>query len=119
MILLITIVNNLIAHKNKDIGIMRAFGAKTKSIIEIFMIEALILFIISIVSSSIISPIVLDIINKNINFDYYLIAKPFNFKIINFIELVCVEFICCTISLILPLVKILKRNTIEIINKID
>lgn len=119
MILLITIFNNLIAHKNKDIGIMRAFGAKTKSIIEIFMIEALILFIISIVSSSIISPIVLDIINKNINFDYYLIAKPFNFRIINFIELVCVEFICCTISLILPLVKILKRNTIEIINKID
>ncbi len=103
--------------KQKDIGILRALGATKKNITNIFIIQGIMLLLISIISSTALSLILVKIINNIIINKEFLNGSIYFFELKQFMMFVLIDIIILTIGILIPLIKLLKKKPIEIISK--
>lgn len=105
-----------INSNKKDIGILRALGARTIDIYKIFYLESFIVGIFSLVLSSITCYAGTILANNLISKDLFVNIKPiiFNYDII--IILFVTLIVLTMISFIIPVLKISKTKPIDVIN---
>jgi len=103
-------------QNKKKIGILRAIGLKVSDVIKIFVLESLIINLITFILSNGLTIIAINILNifitKEINF--YIEAIVFKPQTIMFI--VIVEILVTIISLVLPIIILSKNKPHELIN---
>lgn len=115
-VLICNFMFNSIAAKKKEIGILKSLGAKSYDIIKIFVVEDLLLSMISSLLSIFLLIITFNFFNNTIfsaNID--LVVSPFyvDFKLVLIIFIYV--FITVLISSILPILKISKMRPIDAI----
>lgn len=107
-----------INYRKKEIGILRALGARSNDIIKIFMWEGLTLALISATLASIILVGVTNLLNTFLMAGASLIITPFIIGIRQFIVIYLVVFVVAIIASIIPSIKISKMKPIDaILNK--
>ncbi len=115
ILLLLTFINISISERRKDIGILRAIGAKGKDIIKIFFYETLIITLICIIFSIIFSIVAtllfLDFYENlsNVQIHYFL------FGIRQVLLIIIISFIVSFAATSIPILLISKKRPIEII----
>lgn len=116
IILFIYFAITSINSNKKDIGILRALGARTIDIYKIFYLEIFIIGLSSLVLSSLTcyfaTILANNLISKNLFIDIKPIIFNYNIIIILFITLI----VLTTISFIIPILKISKTKPIDVIN---
>lgn len=100
----------------KDIGILRALGAKTKDIYKIFYLETFLMGLFSSLLSIIIAYISVDMANVLISQRLFVNVKPIIFKFDIIYTLPLVLLLLTLLSFVIPLFKISKTKPIDIIN---
>lgn len=105
-----------INSNKKDIGILRALGARTTDIYKIFYLESFITGMFSLVLSSITCYFGTILANNLISKNLFVNIKPiyFNYDIIIILFITLV--VLTTISFIIPVLKISKTRPIDVIN---
>ena len=107
-----------INYRKKEIGILRALGARSSDIISIFLWEGFTLSIISGTISSILLVIVSNYLNSYIAKEIGMLTTPFMVGIRQFVFIYLVVIIVTLIASILPIIKISKMKPIDaILNK--
>lgn len=107
--------SGVINEKEKEIGILRALGSSKFNIIKIFLIQTTIIFGITIITSTILSLIGIQIVNGYITKIYSLSSNMYYFSIRQVLIMLIIEFIILFIGIIIPLIKLLKKKPVDII----
>jgi ABC-type lipoprotein export system ATPase subunit/ABC-type antimicrobial peptide transport system permease subunit len=106
---IVTSINN----SKKDIGILRAIGARKIDIYKIFYLESYLIGLFSFLLSSVICFISTYIANDIISKDLFFNIKPIIFKIDTFYYLFGIVVIVTFIASILPISKIAKMKPVD------
>ena len=107
-----------IHYRKKEIGVLRALGARSIDIIKIFLWEGIVMSFISATIASILLVLVTNLLNNVIMAGTNLILTPFILNIRQFVLIYLVVFIVTIISSIIPIIKISKMKPIDaILNK--
>ena len=113
------ILNMSVREKTKDIGILKAFGYRDRTILKIFILEGLILGIIGIIISAILSPIVLKIISllssSYITKTYYISKLPISISVIEIVIIYTISLIVILFASLMPAIKASKMDAIKAI----
>ena len=116
IILFLYFALNSISNNKREIGILRALGAKTSDIYKIFYLEIFIVGLFAFVISNVISYFSVLIVNNIISSNLFIHIKPVMFRIdtiyVLFIVLMCLTII----SFVIPLLKISKMKPIDLIS---
>ncbi len=119
IILMFTLFNSLIANKIKDIGILMAFGSKKTLISCVFLVEACLICLIGLITATCVIPFVLNALSYQIAPSYYSISKIFQFGLVDFSILLIVEIIMSFIAIVLPIIKLSRKNPVDILSSIS
>lgn len=119
IILMFTLFNSLIATKIKDIGILMAFGSKKTLISCVFLVEACLICLIGLITATCVIPFVLNALSYQIAPSYYSISKIFQFGLVDFSILLIVEIIMSFIAIVLPIIKLSRKNPVDILSSIS
>ena len=107
-----------IHYRKKEIGVLRALGARSFDIVKIFLWEGIVMSFISATIASILLVLVTNLLNNVIMAGTNLILTPFILNIRQFVLIYLVVFIVTIISSIIPIIKISKMKPIDaILNK--
>ena len=107
-----------ISYRKKEIGVLRALGARSIDVIKIFLWEAVVLSLISGTVASILLVVVSNLMNGFIKSQMDILLTPFLVGIRQFVVIYLLVFIVTFVSSILPLIKISKMKPIDaILNK--
>lgn len=115
-LMLMNFIATSITYKKREIGILRAIGARKKDVFSIFYNESLIIAGINFVLSAIACGVVVAIINSTLRTDLGLFITLLNFSIRQVVLLAGVSVIVAFISSFLPVMKIAKKQPIDAIN---
>ena len=117
IILFTLFISSSISSYKKNIGQLRALGARIKEIVNIFILESLIIGIITFVLSNILAILSINIINNYITKEVYFYLRPLVFNE-NTIFIILISIIgVILISLIIPIVHLSKKRPINLINE--
>ncbi len=123
IVLLISFMNyyfiGVIYDKKKEIGVLRALGMCKKDVVLTFIIELFILIIPIILISAPISSVIISIFNNFLVKRFSLLITIFNFSFLNFIIVSLFIFIILFISLLIPLLRLIKQKPYSLINRND
>ena len=121
-LILILLVANLISlsiiGRKKEIGILSALGTSNKDITKIFIIETLIIAVITFVIALIASFVFAAVINYYFSVKYFgliLVLKFFSVDILTAVTLVVASFGLLLLGALLPLLKLAKLKPIDAI----
>ena len=107
-----------IKSNKKNIGILRALGAKVTDIYKIFYLENFLTGIFAFIFSSITTYISCNVANNLISKNLFLNVKPIIFRFELIYEMFIIVIIIITVSFIVPVFKIAKTKPIDtILNK--
>lgn len=107
-----------IGYRKKEIGVLRALGARSNDIVKIFLWEGLTMALISGTLASVLLVFVTNLFNTLIMTETELIITPFILGFRQFLVIYIVVFLVTVISSILPIRKIAKMKPIDaILNK--
>ncbi len=117
MFMLMNYITSSIASKRHTIGILRALGAKSKNIFVMFLFESMIIALINGILASVVGYVasifvnnyILDIMNMTISF------ALFGFRQV--LIMLGVSVATGFVSLILPIIKIIKEKPVALIRK--
>ncbi len=96
-----------------------AYGSKKTSLSCVFLVEASLICLIGLIASSCIIPFLLNLLSYNVAPSYYSFAKLFQYGLVDFIILLLVEIIMSFISIVLPIVKLSRKNPVDILSSIS
>ncbi len=109
---------NSISYRKKEIGVLRALGARGRDVAKIFLWEGIVLASISGVIASILLVVVTNALNSAIMREAQLILTPFIVGIRQFIVIWVLVFTVTIIASLLPIQKISRKKPIDaILNK--
>lgn len=109
--------SGVIYDKKREIGILRAMGYSKKDIVDIFIYQNSILcFVISIISISI-SAIVIDIGNKYLMNNYYLLISILNFSLRQAFIMISIAIVTIFLGILIPLVSLMQKKPHQLITK--
>lgn len=114
-ILLANFIATSISYKKREIGVLRAIGARGIDVFKIFFFESLIIALINFVFASVITGTVCIIINNVIIKEIGLAITLLSFGIKQIILMLIISVIVAIISSYLPVRKIAKKNPIDAI----
>ena len=107
-----------IHHRKKEIGILRALGARSLDVVKIFVWEGIVIAIISGTLSSVLLIFITRLMNNIIMSGMDVIITPFIVGIRQFVVIYFVVLIVVLVSSIIPIMKISKMKPIDaILNK--
>lgn len=114
--MLMNFIATSISYKKREIGVLRAIGARGKDVFKIFFIESLIICLINFVLSAVACGVVCHFINRAIIKDL-----GFNVTLLSFggFQMLCmlgVTMLVAFVSTFLPVFKIARKNPIDSIN---
>ncbi|MDD3241943.1 MAG: ABC transporter ATP-binding protein/permease [Bacilli bacterium] len=116
--LLTSFIINSIYYSKKNIGILRALGARKTDVFKIFLNEGLIIGIISLILSIIAINIIIFISNKEISSMLFFNIKFITFSIENLLLLIGSVLVIIYVSSLFTVRKIAKMNPVDaILNK--
>ena len=106
-----------IENKKKEIGIIRAVGARGVDVFKIFIIEALIITSLCFVLSAVTSVVLCNIINISASESFMQISF-LNFRFVNALILLVLSSIIAFIATILPVGKYVKSSPVDSIRSL-
>lgn len=115
-LMLMNFISTSISYKKREIGILRAIGARKKDVFSIFYYESLIIAMINFVLSIIATFTVVTILNNVLRNEYGLVITILNFGVRQVAILLGVSILVAIISSLLPVMKIAKKQPIDAIN---
>ena len=107
----------MILESKKNIGIERAMGAKKKEIFSIFLIQNILLILLIIFFSSISTLFVINLTNSYLITKISSLISVMNFSYKPILLILCTSVLAVIGGTIIPLISILKKNVINILNK--
>ncbi len=109
---------NSIQYRKKEIGVLRALGARSVDIVKIFLLEGIIIAIISGTIASILLVIISNLCNNLFINELGTIIAPFLVGFRQFVVIYLLVFIVTLIASIIPMIRISKMKPIDaILNK--
>lgn len=115
-LMLMNFISTSISYKKREIGILRAIGARKKDVFSIFFNESLVIALINFVLSAIATFTVATIVNSSLRNQYGLLISFLNFSPRQIIILLGVSVAVAFVSSFLPVMKIAKKQPIDAIN---
>lgn len=109
------IVSSINSNK-KDIGIIKALGARTSGIFKIFYLESFLVGIISFILSSALVYVASIVANGLISSNIFFKIKPIIFRIDVIFYMFVLIIIVNLLSSIIPIIKLSKSKPIDVIN---
>ena len=109
--------SGVILESKKNIGIERAMGAKKKEIFSIFLIQNILLILLIIFFSSISTLFVINLTNSYLITKISSLISVMNFSYKPILLILCTSVLAVIGGTIIPLISILKKNVINILNK--
>ncbi len=106
-----------ITYRKKEIGVLRALGAKTNDIVKIFLWEGIALALISAVITSILLIVVTNALNILIMDEASLILTPFILGVRQFVMIFVLVFVVVIVASIIPINRISRMKPIDAILK--
>lgn len=107
--------SGVIQDKEREIGILRSFGASKIDITNVFSFMALIAAVISILLALFLSLILIGVLNNYLINEYYLFYLFYRIGLRQIGLVVLIELIAFALGLLLPLIKLLKKKPVDII----
>jgi len=122
VIILLLFVINLISfsvfNRKKEIGILSALGMSNKNIAKIFLIEGLIISVITFVVDAVLVYIFAKFFNQEYSKEFFHILEYFRVDALVYINLFISSFVVIFIAAIIPLLKLFKLKPIDAIKEI-
>lgn len=115
-LMLMNFISTSIAHKKREIGVLRAIGARGKDVFSIFFAESSIICLINFVLSTIASAIICSVVNMNLisGLGISLSLLVFGFKQV--VLMFAISLLVAFIASFLPVFKFARKNPIDSIN---
>ncbi len=115
-LLLFSFINNSISNKEKEMGIFKALGARSKDVFMIFSCEGIYISIINFILSSVICSILINYFNNSFNYSYLINFDIYNFNFWKIIILFLIIILSTFIAILIPIIKISRKSPIQTIN---
>ena len=111
-------LNITINARQKDIGILRALGARKNDIMKIFILESLLIGILSVIIASIGGFVINEVGNNILYNNYGLLIFVLDFGIIQVLLILGIAVTIALLSTFIPVYKYSKKKPIDVINKV-
>ena len=118
MLLLFNFITASISAKKKEIGILRAVGARGTDVFKIFFCEAFIIAAICIILSIIFTGVFAGLINNSLSKDSGITVSIFNFGILSVIMIIAIAIVSAFISTFFPVYSNAKKKPVESIRSL-
>lgn len=115
-LMLSNFIGTSVSHKKREIGILRALGARSKDVYEIFLHESLLIAGINFLVSVIATIITIKIINNSLRMGVGLKLTLFNFGIRQVILLLLVSGLVAILASFFPVYKFAKKKPVDAIS---
>lgn len=115
-LLLLNFITISINYKKREIGILRAVGARSKDVFKIFFSESLIIAIINAILANISLFIVVFCINTTLRKNYNLLITILNPGILQIILVFGISILVAFVSSFVPVYFIANKRPIDAIN---
>ncbi|MBQ3058246.1 MAG: ABC transporter ATP-binding protein/permease [Clostridia bacterium] len=115
-LLLSNFISVSISNKKREIGILRAVGARSTDVFKIFFSESFTITIICIALSTVLSIIICGLINSTIV--EYIGASLFVFGILSFIIMVAIAVLTAIVATFLPVYNAAKKKPVDSIRSL-
>ena len=116
-IMLMNFIATSILQKKREIGILRAVGARGADVFMIFFNESIIIAIINWIVSAIATGTLISIINKSFRKEYHLVITLLHFGIIQIVLMLVLCLIVAFVASFIPVYKESRKKPIEAIRK--
>ena len=116
-LMLMNFITTSISYKKREIGILRAVGARGTDVFKIFFNESLIIALINWLLSIIVTGVIVLIINTTCRSTYTLSITILHFGIIQLILMLIISTGVAFIASFIPVYKVSKKKPIEVIRK--
>ena len=116
-IMLMNFIATSISYKKREIGILRAVGARGTDVFKIFFNESLIIAVINWLLASIITGSIVHIINTVLRDDYNLVVTILHFGMIQLLLMFIISVSVAFVASFIPVYKVSKKKPIEAIRK--
>jgi len=114
LLALVNFIANSIKQRKKEIGIFKALGCSSKDIIKIFIIECILLILLSFVTSMILLPLVLKGFNYMVKYSVY-IEINFMIDIKGILIILMLSIIMTIIIAMIAMLKVTKQKPVDTI----
>lgn len=118
-IMLMNFIATSISYKKREIGILRAVGARGTDVFKIFFNESLIIATINWFISSIVTGTIVYIINSVCRKDYNLVITILHFGIIQLAIMFAISVSVAFVASFIPVYRVSRKKPIEAIRKAD
>ena len=115
-LMLMNFIATSISYKNREIGVLRAIGARSKDVFSIFFSESMIICLINFVLSAIASGVVCTIINNTFVNQLGISLTLLVFGIKQIVLIFAVAVLVAFVSSFFPVFKQARKNPIDSIN---
>ena len=115
-LLLSNFISTSISHKTKEIGILRAVGARGSDVFKIFLSESFMITLICVILSIIGGSVICTIFNNSVS--EMLGMKIFVFGIVSIIILVVIALVTTIISTFIPVYKAAHKKPVDSIRSL-
>ncbi|MBE6154387.1 MAG: ATP-binding cassette domain-containing protein [Firmicutes bacterium] len=116
VLLFFNFISVSISYKTKEIGILRAVGARSNDVFKIFFSESLVITIICIILATIGSVVICNLLNNGIANSIN--VSIFVFGFMSFIVLILIAFVTAFISTFLPVYKAARKKPVDSIRSL-
>lgn len=116
-IMLMNFIATSILHKKREIGILRAVGARGTDVFMIFFNESLIIAFINWIVSVIATGVLISVINTAFRTEYNMVITLLHFGIIQIMLMFAISIIVAFVASFIPVYKVAKKKPIEAIRK--
>lgn len=116
-LMLTNFISTSISYKRREIGILRAVGARGSDVYGIFAVESVIIALINFVLSSIATGVVTSVISASLKKEYNLSISVLNFGIRQIALILAVAVVVALIASFIPTFNISRKRPVDAIKK--
>ncbi|HEY8390254.1 MAG TPA: ABC transporter permease [Clostridia bacterium] len=106
-----------ISYKSKEIGILRAIGARSSDVFGIFFNESIIIALINFGFASVATGIIVTLINRSLRSEYNLLITLLNFGLRQIVLLLVVSLAVAFIASFIPVMRIARKKPVDAMKK--